>query len=75
MRQPEELLGESPDRLTLPERETYAGWWIALEFYTPETLPLRVIEAMGCSSQECIEILRKRGLNPAQFEYIPVRKG
>ena len=66
-------MGESPDRLTLPERRAYTGRWIALENYTPETLPLRRIEAMGASAGECVEALRERGLRPEQYEFQPIQ--
>jgi hypothetical protein len=73
VRTPEALIGESPERLTLPECERYAGWWMALELYTPETLPLRLVEALGRSSTDCIAQLNKRGLAPANFEYVQLR--
>lgn len=71
-RKPEQLLGESPDRLTLAERRAYAGHWIALEIYTPETLPLRRIEAIGPSALACAQALRTRGLDAARYEYNPI---
>jgi hypothetical protein len=73
VRNPSELLGESPDRLTLPERERYVSWWIALEIYTPQTLPLRSIAALAKSSSECIHDLVERGLDPVQFEFVQLR--
>jgi hypothetical protein len=42
---------------------------IALEIYTPETTPLRRIEAIGDSAADCISQLRARGLDPANFEF------
>ncbi|SRR5579871_1397679 len=65
----EQALGRSPDRLNLDERLRLAGKYIALEFYTPDTLPLRRIEAIGDSLEECVRMLKKRGLDPSQFEY------
>ncbi len=70
IRSAEQLIGASPDRLTLSEAAHYRGSWIALEIYTPETLPLRIIEAMGRSSADCILQLNGRGLNPARFEFV-----
>jgi len=67
-------VGESPDRLTLAEREQYEGWWIALEVYTPETLPLRAIEALAPSAEDCVGMLLKRELDPSCFEFIQLRR-
>ena len=50
----EQVLGRSPDQLTLEERRALLGSWIAMEIYSPETTPLRCIEALGSSVQECI---------------------
>jgi len=65
----ERAIGRSPERLTLEERLQLMGKYIALEFYSPETLPLRRIEAIGDSLDECVRMLRARGLDPAQFEF------
>lgn len=62
-------LGRSPEHLTLKERTALAGQYIALQIYTPETLPLRTIEAIGGSLAECIRMLKERGLNPRIFEF------
>ncbi len=75
VRTPLELLGESPERLTLPEGKHYSGWWIALELYTPDTLPLRLIAALGQSSAECMDQIRTRGLAPSRFEYVQLARG
>jgi len=63
------FLGREPERLSLPEREALAGKWIAFEIYSPKTLPLRRIEAMGDSVEDCIRQLGERGLDPRQFEF------
>jgi hypothetical protein len=42
---------------------------IALEVYSPATLPLRRIEAIGDSIDACIGMLQERGLDPRRFEY------
>ena len=55
--------------LTLEERLALTGKTIALEIYTPETLPLRRIEAIGDSVAECIGELQARGLDPMHFEF------
>jgi len=62
-------IGRSPDRLTLEERRALAGQFIALEIYTPEALPLRRIEAIGNTMQDCVRQLASRGLDPLRFEF------
>jgi len=62
-------LGRAPDRLALEERLALAGKYIALQIYTPETFPLRRIEAIGDSVDECIAQLAARGLDPLRFEF------
>ena len=67
------LVGRPIDGLTLAERLDHAGRWVALELYSPETLPLRRIEAEGASAAECASALEQRGLDPVKFEYLLVR--
>ena len=62
-------IGRSPDQLTIEERTALTGKSIALEIYTPDALPLRRIEAIGDSVEECIRMLKSRGLDPMRFEY------
>jgi hypothetical protein len=62
-------LGRNPDRLTLAERQALVGKYIALEIYSPETIPLRRIEAIGDSLAECVRTLQSRGLDPQFFEF------
>jgi hypothetical protein len=62
-------LGRNPDRLTLAERLALAGKYVALEIYSPETIPLRRIEAIGDSIAECLRTLQSRGLDPRNFEF------
>lgn len=69
VKNPSNAIGKSPDALTLDERLALAGLMIALEIYTPETTPLRRIEAIGASAAECIAQLKSRGLDPMQFEF------
>ncbi len=66
------IIGRAPESLSLDERRRFAGAWVALEIYTPETLPLRRIEAVGASAAECIAQLQQRGLDPHQFEFMPL---
>lgn len=66
---PKQAIGRAPERLTLDERTALAGKFIALEVYTPDTLPLRRIEAIGDAAEDCIRQLRERGLDPRRFEF------
>ena len=68
-RNQERAIGRSPDRLTLEERISLAGKYIALEIYTPENLAYRRIEAIGDTLAECAAMLKGRGLNVAEFEF------
>lgn len=68
-RNQERSIGRSPDRLTLEERISLAGKYIALEIYTPENLAYRRIEAIGDTLAECAAMLQRRGLDPAGFEF------
>ena len=64
-----DVLGRPPERLTLPQRIALTGKWIAVEVYSPETLPLKLIEAVGHNPSECIRQLEERGLDPRGFEF------
>lgn len=66
------LVGKPVDGFTLADQWRYAGVWVALELYTPQTLPMRLIAAAGASAGECIAQLRKQGLDPERFEYRPL---
>ncbi len=66
------FIGRFPDQLTLNERWSLVGVWIALEKYTPETLPVRRIEAIGESTVECVRMLQALGLDARNFEFMPV---
>ena len=68
-RHAQRAIGRSPDRLTLDERNALIGKYIALEIYTPDTLPYRRIEAIGDTLQDCIRMLKERGLDPGRFEF------
>ena len=68
-RDPETAIGRSPDSLSLEERLAFAGKYVAYEIYTPKTLPLRTIEAIGDSLAECLRILKQRGLDPQRYEF------
>ena len=62
-------IGRNPDRLNLAERRALTGKCIALEIYSPDTIPLRRIEAIGDSIAECLRTLRSRGLDARNFEF------
>jgi hypothetical protein len=66
---PQKALGRAPERLTLEEQRALTGKFIALEIYSPETAPLRRIEAIGDTVEECIRQLAARGLDPKNFEF------
>ncbi len=66
---PQRAIGRCPERLNLDERLALTGKYVALEIYTPEALPLRRIEAIGDSVQECARQLVERGLDPMRFEF------
>jgi hypothetical protein len=64
------LLGRHPDQLSLSERHALAGKWIAVELYSPATLPLKKIEAVGDTARACAHDIEARGLDPSKYEYI-----
>jgi hypothetical protein len=66
---PKQAIGRAPERLTLGERLALTGKFIALEVYTPETLPLRRIEAIGDTIEDCVRQLTERGHDPMHFEF------
>jgi len=61
--------GACPEDLNLSRAKSTHGKMIALEIYSPETLPLRRIEAIGDSAAECATQLMARGLDPGNFEF------
>jgi hypothetical protein len=65
----DKAIGRSPEELSLDERLHLIGKYIAMEIYSPATLPFRRIEAIGDSVADCIRMLRSRGLDPENFEY------
>ena len=67
---PKQAIGRAPERLTLEEQRALAGKFIALEIYTPESLPLRRIEAIGDSVDDCVRQLTERGHDPIRFEFL-----
>jgi hypothetical protein len=69
VKDPRATIGRSPDSLTLQERLNLIGKYVALEIYSPETTPLRRIEAIGDSMEACLRMLKERGLDPMHFEF------
>lgn len=67
---PQQAIGRAPERLTLEERLALTGKFVALEIYTPESLPLRRIEAIADSVDDCVRQLTQRGQDPALFEFL-----
>ncbi len=57
---PARAIGRAPERLTLADRIALEGKYVAFEFYTPETLRFRRIEAIGDSVEECVRTLKAR---------------
>ena len=66
---PKKAIGHAPEDLNLDQRLALTGKLIALEIYSPATLPLRRIEAIGDSVGDCVAQLRARGLDPENFEF------
>ena len=66
------LIGQPIDGMSLDDRWKFSGVWVALEVYTPQEMPLRIIEAAGASAQECIQQLASKGLDVSRFEFIPL---
>jgi hypothetical protein len=64
-----QFVGREPERLSIQERQALAGKWYALDVYTPQTIPLKRIEALGDSVEECARQLQLRGRNILQYEY------
>jgi hypothetical protein len=69
---PSALTGKPIDGLTAAERWKNAGVWVAIELYTPQSMPLRQIAATGASAEECMAELSARGLDPTRFEFVPL---
>ncbi len=69
----DKFVGRAPDRLTLAEREALVGKFIARKIYSPKNLALQRIEAIGESIRECVEGLKRRGLDPMEYEFTPLK--
>jgi len=78
------LVGRAVEDLSVTDRLQYANTWIAFRLYSPPhkvtkdgveyvDVRLRRIEAAGRSVEELIEQLRQRSLDPAEFEFTPLK--
>jgi hypothetical protein len=75
------LIGRRVEELTLPERLKYANQWVAFRIYTPtqekvvrdgvEMLDVRrkLVEAAGSSVEDLVSQLRRKNLDPAEYEF------
>jgi len=75
------LIGRRVEELSLPERLQYANKWVAFRIYTPTTekaagdvvamldVRVRKVEAAGDSVQELVSQLRRKSLEPAEYEF------
>ena len=75
------LIGRRVEELSLPERMKYANKWMAFRIYTPtlekvvrdgvEMLDVKEkrVEAAGDSVEELVAQLRRKNLDPAEYEF------
>lgn len=68
-----DVVGRAPESLSLTERHALAGLTIAVEIYTPATLPDFRIAAIGESASDCAQQLAARGVDPRKFEYVVLK--
>jgi hypothetical protein len=71
--EPANVVGCAPDRLKLEEAIALAGQFVALEIYSPERTPLKRIEAIGETPEDCIGGLAARGLDPRKYEIVRLK--
>ena len=78
------LVGRAVEDLTVSDRLQYANTWVAFRLYSPPgkvtrdgveyvDVRLRRIEAAGNSIEACITELRRRNLDPTDFEFTPLK--
>ena len=75
------LIGRRVEELSLSERLAYANKWVAFRMYIPTTemvvqdgkqaidLHSRRVEAAGDSVQDLVAQLRRKNLDPAEYEF------
>lgn len=78
------LLGRAVEDLSVADRLRYANTWVAFRLYSPPQkvsrdgieyvdVRLRRIEAAGHSVEACVTELRRRNLDPTEFEFTPLK--
>lgn len=67
---PAGLVGREMESLTFEERLALSGHWVAHEMYSPKTLPVRRIEAVGESASDCARQITASGRDPKKFEFV-----
>ena len=70
---PNRFLNRSADSFNPSEWRAVHGLWAAYEIYSPQTTPLRTIQALGASAEECMRTVAAQGLDGCNFEYVPLR--
>ncbi|MGO9241251.1 MAG: hypothetical protein ACLQBJ_10620 [Bryobacteraceae bacterium] len=70
---PSRFVGCTPEGLSASDWRQVRDLWAAFEIYSPRTTPLRRIAALGRSLAECIAALAALGLDPRNYEYLPLR--
>ncbi|HOK47866.1 MAG TPA: hypothetical protein PLA43_01415 [Bryobacteraceae bacterium] len=66
--EPAQAVGCAYEQLRPQQAAALAGLFAAFEIYEPSTAPLRRIEAIGKTPEECIRELAARGLDPRRYE-------
>lgn len=64
--------GKSLDGLSVKDHWKLAGSWMATELYSPQRLPLRLMQVIGPDPASCIKQLRAQQLDPELYEYVPI---
>ena len=67
------FLHRSPDSFQPSEWRAVHGLWAAFELYSPQTTPLRRIQALGATAAECMASIAGQGLPASNFEYVKLR--
>ncbi len=67
------FLDRSPDSFRPSEWRAVHGLWAAFQLYSPQTTPLRRIQALGATASECMANIASQGLAVSNFEYVTLR--
>ena len=70
---PKRYLNRAPESFNPAEWRAVHGLWAAFELYSPQTTPLRRIQALGATAAECMQTLVNQGLDARSFEYVPLQ--